>query len=972
MNRLTGFYSLSVFGMIVAVTGSSPAPVVPLPLLNAKSGISLTLGGRNGTDWAVERTFHDDDIADEIIYMKADTPISLAHNERNVITKDTSADDVKIPRLVGINGADGIPDSGDEGDIHWKVDRDEQAHQYVSSVTMPVPAIAPKYTGPVVLSALTYNGSLPVLGTVGDNGAAYGTEPDNTTNRFCYGQRDAFSNEWHTFTYWDDDIPIFTNVGGTPHRQGASDGHMVSICVNPQTPVIQLRKPDGVNAQFYTTPIKAYHIPKIHTQRSYVTDEVLLNFVNLSNGGPVQYRVGNKPFADWNGVQLRLGDLIKETNTPVVIEARNGATGPVVSRTFILNPAFPAPQEKHGNMLWADDAGKSEVQRKINNVEPFKTAWKTYKTISGFYQNANVVFSNTRGIWRSTADSAPYALNNALVYSLEPDETNLVLAELAKTRLLRMFRLKSVGYELEVNSATPAKDYFNELSQTMQEFADAAVAYDLLAGNFRVTDHPSGLTPIEELRVRDGIGEVASSLLRFLTNWDAISGGGECHWGHGYEVALGICALAMPTYKSEVFGVSGADRVTKNDLIGADGKYWNPFPNQGVTWYAAAGDATLETPGTPGLNSPIHAEFLLTDDGYWTGPNDLVGDGNRYYSGPMGSRLVDIKNGGMRNAECRVELSELDGYEAPFVGRHYAWEAMRRMRGDTNIALCSQNYNRRLLQTGVNKLAWDSTNKIYKAVAPDYTFAFEGFNSTAAYAGLPTIKSSVSAALQSAITNSAARTQLCDAYAISLCADPAAIPDVVPGALSPNYPAVLRPIFKHVVAPGEPVYKKILAYDFDDQPVSITVSNLPSGANYDPNTKLITWTPSASDVGVHMIFVNATDGITGGTTRPFPVIVMPAANRGVLPGQPPSVTASYVTNRNEVLLTWTAPATGTVSWYCIYKEGALVAVTDGSATSWTDREFIHTNSCARYNVSVLNMNGNESYVTDTTPPIFRY
>ena len=962
------YYSFAAVGMLVSINGFSTVPAAPLSLANAKSGISLTLGGQNGTDWAVERTFHNDDIADEIIYMKADTPISMAHNERNVITKEAVP---QIPRIVGINGADGTPDSGDEGDIHWKVDRDEQAHQYSTTAGPVIPAYAPKYTAPVVLSALTYNGSLPVVGTVGDNGAAYGLELTGTTNRFCYGQRDTFSNEWHTLTYWDDDIPIFTKTGADPHRQGASDGHLVSICVNPRTPVIQLRKPDGAEAEFYTTPIKAYHIPKVHTQRSYVTDEVLLSFVNLSNGEPVQYRVGNKPFTDWNGALLRIGDLIKETNTPVVIEARNGSGGPVMARTFILNPAFPAPQETHGNMLWANEAGRAEVQRKLSAVEPFKTVWKNFK-ISDFYQDMNVVFSNTRGIWRATAGSASTALNNAMVYAVEPGAANLNKAELAKTRLLRMFRLKSIGYELEINSATPANDYFNELSQTMQQFADAAVAYDLLAGYFRATDHPSGLTPIEELRIRDGIGEIAFSLLRYLTNWNAISGAGEVHWGHGYEVALGICALAMPTYKSDVFGVSGADRITTNDLMGADGKYWNPFPNQAVTWYAAAGDATLDTPGTPGLNAPLHAEFLLTDDGYWTGPNDLVGDGDRYYAGPMGSRLVDIKNGSMYNAECRVDLAELGGYEAPFVGRHYAWEAMRRMRGDTNIVLCSQNYNRRLLQTGVNRYTWNTTRKIYEPVAPDVSPLLEGFNSTAAYAGLPAIKSRVSATLQAAITNSTISKNLNNPYALSLCADPATIPDVQPGALSPAHPAMLRPIFKQVVAPSEEICKKIVAYDFDDQPVSITVSNLPSGASYDSNAQLITWTPSASDAGVHMIFVNADDGITGGTTRPFPVIVMPAANRGVLPNPPLNATATYVKEGNTVFLNWNPPASGTVSWYCIYKEGSLVAVTDGTTTEWTDRELIHTGSSARYNISAFNTNGNESYASDTTPAIFRY
>jgi len=239
-------------------------PVSPRALTNRKAGIDVSLSGTNGTDWVVEHTYHDTAIADQLIYLKSNVNISLAHNVRNSIMK---RDSTVLPPVIGIDGYDGMPDSGDEGDIHYKIDRDMQCHLYTTK-SGSIPSWAPIYSAPFNFDTLTYDGMLAVLGTVGDNGADWGSTPRGSTERFGYGQNDAAGNEWHTLTYWDDDQPVYDSVSEDSHRQGASDGHWVYMCVNPITPVIQFNA--SGSEQYYTTPLKTYHVPKTWEQTTYL------------------------------------------------------------------------------------------------------------------------------------------------------------------------------------------------------------------------------------------------------------------------------------------------------------------------------------------------------------------------------------------------------------------------------------------------------------------------------------------------------------------------------------------------------------------------------------------------------------------------------------------------------------------------------------------------------------------------------
>ena len=941
--------------------------ISPLELDNTKSGISIALSGRNGADWAVERTFHDTSSGDQVIYLKSCVDISLAHNSWNTITK---RDSTSLPAAIGADGPDGIPDSGDEGDIHFKIDRDMQAHLYNTKGSNLIPSYAPRYAGPFSLGILTYDGTRPILGSVGDNGGPWGTHPRNTVDRYAYGQTDAFGNECHTLTYWDDDEPLFRRVYEDSHRQGASDGHWVYLCVNPLTPVIQFIAPPG--QEYYTTPLKTYHIPKTWLQTTYLTSGVQIAFFNLTNSEPVYFRIDGGAWHPLGEKNFIAGGVFPRAGEPVLLEAKAGLDGPILRRAVVMDPPYPAAGEQHGFLLWADENDRAGVVQKIKTIQPFK---RSYEIFTGsYYQGLNETFDDARGEWRAAASQAGTALSNAFTLAVDGAAARAGLGLLAKKRLLRLARLEPVGNEQDINSATPAKDYLNELGQTIQEFADAGVAYDLLAKHFRRSDHPDGMSPIEELRIRDGLAEIVKTTIQHRDNYSYTSGSGDTHWPHGYELAIGIIALAMPTYKTPYFGASGGDRVTINDGSDGQGKFWNPLPDQGITWYEAATDPEVGCPGYPNNKAPPRAEFQISDDGFWTGPNDLVGDGERYVVGPAGERLVDVKYGGLSNAENRVELVEMAGYESPFVARITILDYMRRIKGDLQQQPAVTTYIRRRLLNGYQSLLWDPGLKRYAKAAPRISSSIYAYNNEYDYAALTPARTLVSDFLvnlkryygyasgsyPSYIEDD--RKVLYNAYALALFCDPSQIAEEGAGV---NHAPIIKPTFKYVVKPGETVYKELLISDLDDDPLTVNVSDLPPGASYDSAGRVISWTPGSEDVGVHIVRISASDG-RASAGRPFPIIVKPDAGSGSLPAAPQNVQAA-VDAANTAHLSWGAPPSSGAEYYVIYRDGSLQDVVPGSQLSYADREPLPAGSHTRYHVALYAPNGAESSAAEAAP-----
>jgi hypothetical protein len=937
-----------------------------IDLTNHQSGISVSLSGTNGTDWAVERTFHNDSLADQYLYVKSTVDFSLAHNANNTLVNIYAPN-----RLIGANGLDNTPNSGDEGILHYKIDRDQQCHAYTGTLASWLPV----YSTPFRFATLTYDGTLPVLGTTGVCDSAWSGSPRSNTQRFYYGMNDAFGNEWHVLTYWDDDVTLLTNASINVHRQGASDGHCLAVCVNPVTPVLQF-KATGTD-QFYTTPAKTYHVPKIWDQTTYLTAGVQVNFVNITDAQIIQYRVDSGTYQDFSGTPLVASALFSGANTTHVLEYKCGAAGVVARRTIVYQPDYPALSEHHGYMFWADNTEKQAAIQRIKNVSPFKNSYQIFT--GSYYQGSTAVYTDARLGWCDGAGVAGAACANAFKTVVDGVSASLTEAKLGKARLLRLAKQEAVGTDIDINSHSPAKDYLNELGQTIQGYAGSALAYDLLASCFRQTNHVDGITPVEEHRIRDGLAEVASVVLgRMHENYSASVGGGDTHWSHGYELMIGITALAMPTYKTPYYGVSGGDRATLNNQAGTDGKYWNPFPDQAVTWYQVATDPFVATPGFPGLSFPFRAEFLLSDDGWWTGPNDFMGDGDRYFSGPAGDRLVDINYGGLANAECRNELVEMDGYESPFVSNLYMFDCIRRNKGDFSAARSVQTYMRRRLVNGVVYLSWNATDKTYSAQAPRVETAIYGFNKHFDFAGIPSSRRLIGKFLNdlniyygvtSGTLDSVTRARLDNDrklfYGVSglaLCADTASIP--VNSAL-PVLPPIVKPLMKHVVKPGEAIWKDIVAIDLNGAPLTVTVSNLPAGAVYDSAARRITWTPQAADAGVHIATISATNGQFT-TTRPFPMIVK-STSGPVLSDSPSALTAQLAEGDTAVRLTWTAPATGPVHSYFIYRDGIFQTALPAGTLTYIDRENIPPRSHIRYWISYVNTSGGESNAASATP-----
>jgi hypothetical protein len=377
---------------------------------------------------------------------------------------------------------------------------------------------------------------------------------------------------------------------------------------------------------------------------------------------------------------------------------------------------------------------------------------------------------------------------------------------------------------------------------------------------------------------------------------------------------------------------------------------------------------------------PLRAEFLLTDDGWWTGPNNLVGDGSRYYDGALRNQLVDLKYGGMANAECRVELVEMHGYESPFVERLHLVDHVRRLKGLPSMPLCAANYiRRRLMMGGPVRLSWDKDQRIYVPRAPDVTSALRAFNHTNNYASLPTPRAAVERYLRDLNAyygfggeiddetrtwmNDSGRKALWDGVTLALCVHPDELPEYRD---EPNHAPIVKPLFKHVVHPGQAICKDIIAVDPDDDPLTITVAGLPTGATFDPARRRIAWLPGPDDSGVTVVQVTARDGHTS-VMRPFPMIVKADAPGAPIPPAPQNVTARYIDDGDAVRLEWDHPAGVDIAAYVIYRDGALWATTPASITTYIDHEMIVAGQHTRYHVTLYSAVGAESFACEAAP-----
>ena len=75
-----------------------------------------------------------------------------------------------------------------------------------------------------------------------------------------------------------------------------------------------------------------------------------------------------------------------------------------------------------------------------------------------------------------------------------------------------------------------------------------------------------------------------------------------------------------------------------------------------------------------------------------------------------------------------------------------------------------------------------------------------------------------------------------------------------------NHPPTLDPIGDQFVQEGETLMFTVTASDPDGDNITFSADMLPSGANFDPDTQVFSWTPTVDDIGVHQgVEVTVTD-----------------------------------------------------------------------------------------------------------------
>ena len=550
---------------------------------NYRSGISMTLGG----DYAVETLYHDAPTFDaQVVYIKAATAISFSHNSLNVYGRNDQAGSTTYKYSTG--GDDGVIRYWVDGDLNTSYNWTQYSEKDGAN---RIATTAPAFTASLNFATLRYPAPAPVVGTLvlgatgNNNGNIIGDSYNNNYNTyFTYGLTDSVGDEWHTITTWDDDsLP-----GARPSDNDwwASDGKMRVFVVNPKTPCLTWEATG--TGQFYTTPAKTYFNPKINDQKTYFqagTAGTVSVTISDINGNNVFYRVGTSGSftnAGTNEVTLNQNDFADGINTLQYYYAGNAAYTKI--RIVVKNPTFPSANETHGLLLWG--SAEKKAQWKAEVVTPVGSGenyfWRRYKTGE----------SGERGVFDAFPEGNRYYTTNALIHALLTDqlgptavgksyrgtETIPFSTYAKKMLLLNTQRIDSVGQQGPfAEDANPTRELFYRGYYDASHVFDLAFGYDVLINCFKSTQHPAGITPIEDYYIRDLIGKAclnAAWQQQSLT----LGGGPGGMWDLSRRCAAICGAIAIPDYDTPYYGKSGFNNTTTG------GYPWAPFRDDLYTW----------------------------------------------------------------------------------------------------------------------------------------------------------------------------------------------------------------------------------------------------------------------------------------------------------------------------------------------------------------------------------------------------
>lgn len=630
---------------VLAMVSTSRA-IEPVGRTNYKCGIDLILGGEEGKDWVEEYLYHDRIVTDRrVIYIRDTTQISFAHNDLNSVANMSSITLAGVTifsggyyRIIGKDGPDLLPNTGDEGLIRMRVDRDQQDKYKWSFAQSPRPYFD-AYSGPFDFADLSYEPGIPVVGTTGPNGAL----ASSRTDRYFRGVLDDFGDEWHTISIADDDEQLL-GPQGQKEEYLSSDGRVFLFVVNPQTPAITVRATG--TGQFYTTPAKAYWTPKIHSQTTYfqtgAAGDVIFEICNLYDE-PVFYRIVA------NG--LPAGNFINAGAKSVVLNAFNfpdGAStleyyykpGKVKARKIVKNPGFPSAGEAHGNLIWGTEADWAKIVARLNSV-PYADTWKRVST------NNNVLGYNFWDVSGLKGLRRPWVIPGITWGAAHPSQQTCAFANAFSAKVLGMtakrtgktksyanyakemlldnsFTIDPLGWEtLHVTYPHPSTEVIGAGYYMVNAVIEGFPAYDILIANYRSDQYPGGITPIEDYFIRDSFASYVFNTMMLFT------GVGTGMWDTASDIGSLMVAIGMPSYSTPYYGTSGFDGTTTTYP-------WCPWPDSKHTWKQVLLDANVPTPGFPNVVFNWTPQTVLwAADGNWIGKVDYASSsqmGHCYYT----------------------------------------------------------------------------------------------------------------------------------------------------------------------------------------------------------------------------------------------------------------------------------------------------------------------------------------------------
>lgn len=603
-----------------------------------RCGISIRYSGTSGVDYLAEPHYYEPLHENrQTVYLKGATSITLFHNALNSLSKAPSAAGL-LPDgrpysatnlvITGAAGPDRILGNGDDGTIRYQFDGDGGSFNvFAPDTDETILRLLPAYTDPFTLASRTYNfNTVPVVGTTGNNGVAV----TDRVMHYQYGLLDSAGDEWHSFIIGDDDSYYSYFQDPLRHYKEdvfASDGKLQMLVVNPKAPCVTVAKTG--NAQFYTTPAKVYWIPKIHDQTTYIqpgTGTVSITLKDI-NGNVVYYRLNGGSWINNGTSTVTLADSAFSSGSTLLETYYAGKPTNIRKRTIVKNPAFPSAAETHGHLMWGNQTNLDKIiARRASG--PYAYFWNnTMLKRSGAKQQMYDDYGE-RGFRRWVKGemiTTPEVLINAFVALVLGNDavatgSTQSYAEYGKKMLLEsVISLDPIHSELDSNDFPgPYGEFKGPGYNLMPTMYDYISGYDLLIAHYRSDQHANGITPIQDLFIRDQMGKVCIRAMAYMRGKAAPE-----LWSFPYQTAAWMAGVCMKTYDSPVYGTSGYDGVHTT------ASPYTPYPTLPETWKHAITDLAAPAGAFPNrawVYVPTSNETGLmshnaTSYGYWAGDN---------------------------------------------------------------------------------------------------------------------------------------------------------------------------------------------------------------------------------------------------------------------------------------------------------------------------------------------------------------